>query len=505
MRNFVLAVVMLSCLRCGNVMSAELLIDAAWPQWRGPYGTGAVANTNPPTEWSETKNVKWKIKIPGQGSSTPIIVGNKIFIQTAIPTGKAIEPAETDANSPVKGTAKDLNNEKSVPPIADKTATPSGEKPASEKSDEKGANEDKGAKDDKDGKSGGRPGGKRPGGMRSQKPTQTHQFVLLCLDRDTGNTLWQKTVRDELPHEGHHSDHGFSSSSPVTDGKLVIAYFGSRGLHCYDLEGNPKWSKDLGRMQTKNSFGEGSSPALFGNTVVVNWDHEGEDFIVAFNAATGEELWRQPRDEDTTWATPLIVNHDNKPQVITAATKRIRSYDLQSGKQVWEAAGLTPNAIPTPVASDGMVYLTSGFRGNALVAIRLGRTGDLSDTDAIVWSHKKSTPYVPSPLLYDNRLYFFAANTAILSCFDAKTGTPLIETERVEGLQNVYASPVGGGGRVYLVGRNGTSVVIKHADKLEILATNKLDERLDASPAIVGKSLFLRGQESLYCIEEKNP
>jgi outer membrane protein assembly factor BamB len=314
--------------------------------------------------------------------------------------------------------------------------------------------------------------------------------------------LWQKIAREEVPHEGHHADHGFSSHSPITDGTNVYAYFGSRGLHCYDLKGNLKWEKDLGRMQTKNGFGEGSSPALSGNTIVVNWDHQGDDFIVALDKQTGKELWRQPRDEETSWATPLMVAAAGGTQVVTSATKKIRSYDLASGKLLWECGGMSANVIPTPVAKDGLVYPISGFRSYALLAIRLDRAGDLTDTDAIVWKHTKSTPYVPSPLLYGERLYFFSSNSGIISCFDAKTGKALMDAERIEALPGVYASPVGAANRVYLVGRNGDSVVIKNADKLEVLSTNKLEEKFDASPAIAGNALFLRGHQYLYCIAE---
>jgi outer membrane protein assembly factor BamB len=339
--------------------------------------------------------------------------------------------------------------------------------------------------------------------MRSEKPTDSYQFVLICLDRKTGRTLWQKIAREEVPHEGHHPDHGFASHSPITDGISVYAYFGSRGLHCYDLKGNLKWEKDLGRMQTKNSFGEGSSPALHGNTLVVNWDHDGDDFIVAFDKQTGRELWRQPRNEETSWATPLIVNAKGGPQVVTSATRKIRSYDLATGKLLWECAGMSANVIPTPVANHEFVYPLSGFRSYALFAIRLDRMGDLTDSDAIAWKVNRSTPYVPSPVLYGERLYFFSNNNGILSCFDAKTGKCLIDAERVEGLAGVYSSPVGAAGRLYLVGRNGVTVVIRNSDKLEVLATNRLDEKFDASPAIAGGELFLRGHEFLYCISEK--
>ena len=285
---------------------------------------------------------------------------------------------------------------------------------------------------------------------------------------------------------------------------MVFAYFGSRGLHAYDMDGKLKWQKDFGRMQTKMAFGEGSSPALHDGILVVNWDHEGDDFIVALEAASGRELWRKAREEDTSWSTPLILEHEGQAQVVTAATKKVRSYDLKTGTIIWECTGMTANTIPTPVAGNGMVYLTSGFRGSALMAIKLGRTGDLTGTDAIVWSHGKSTPYVPSPLLYEDRLYFFAGNNGILSAFDAHTGKPIIDAERIEQLQGVYASPVAANDRIYLVGRNGSAAVLKASDKLETLAVNTLDEQFDASPAIVGKELFLRGHKYLYCLSESN-
>ncbi len=339
--------------------------------------------------------------------------------------------------------------------------------------------------------------------MRGEKPTEVYQFALLCLDRATGATLWQKVVREELPHEGHHKDHGYSSHSPITDGKNVYAWFGSRGLHCLDMEGNLKWSKDLGKMQTRNGFGEGNSPALSGDTLVINWDHEGPDFVAAFNKTDGKELWRQPRDEKTTWTTPLIVEYEGKKEVIVSATERIRGYDLTSGKEIWSCGGMTANVIPTPVTANDTLYAISGFQGAALLAIQLGGTGDLSDSPAITWQHSKRTPYVPSPLLVNDRLYFHSGNEAYLSCLDAKTGKAYIEAERIPGMTGIYASPVSAAGRIYFTGRDGTVVVAKQSDKMEILATNKLDEAFEASPAIVGKELFLRGHSALYCIEEK--
>jgi outer membrane protein assembly factor BamB len=467
----------------GAAISGALLAAENWPQWRGPQNTGAAPDSSPPLTWSEQQNIKWKVKIPGRGSATPIVWGNKLFVQTAIPAEKKAEATaarDDDAKQP-----------------------PAAKKSAAKQSAEGREQRDAGQRGGPGGR--GRGFGGFGGGVA---PTEVHRFMLLCLDRATGKTLWQKVAREEVPHEGHHpSDGTFASSSPVTDGKSVIAYFGSRGLHCFDMDGNLQWSKDLGRMQTRNSFGEGSSPALFGNTIVVTWDHEGEDFIAAFDKANGNELWRQPRDEPTTWSTPLVVVHEGKPQVVTAGSSKIVSYDLRTGKPMWEAGGLTANVIPSPVASGDVVFLTSGFRGSSLKAIRLDATGNVEESDAVLWRLNKSTPYVPSPLLYQDRLYFLASNNAILSCYNAETGKSVVEAKRIEGLGNVYASPVAANGRVYLVDRRGKAVVIKHAvepaENFEILATNELDDPIDASPAIVGNEMFLRGVEHLYCIGEK--
>ena len=339
--------------------------------------------------------------------------------------------------------------------------------------------------------------------MNAERPNEVYQFVVLCLDRQTGKTLWQKTAREEMPHEGHQPNNTFASASPVTDGQLVLAYFGSRGLHCYNVEGNLKWSKDFGHMQTKMGFGEGASPALYGDTVVIYWDDEADhDFIAALDKNTGKELWRTPRNEATGWSTPLVIDYQGKPQVVVNATGKVRSYDLATGKELWSCAGQTVNAIPSPVASADTVYVTSGFRGSALDAIRLGRTGDLTGTDAILWHHDKHTPYVPSPLLADGLLYVLANNNNLLSCFDAKTGTEHFEAERLEGLTEVYASPVAAKDRVYVLGRDGTCLVLRQGPKLEVLATNKLHDKTDSSLALVGKEIFVRGRQYVYCIAE---
>jgi outer membrane protein assembly factor BamB len=324
------------------------------------------------------------------------------------------------------------------------------------------------------------------------------------LDRGTGKVLWQQVGREEVPHEGYRQGEGsFASSSGLTDGKRVFAYFGSRGLYCYDLDGKQQWEQDLGKMRMAMGFGEGSSPGLYQDTLIVNRDNEDNSFIIALDKNTGKTLWKKPREEHTSWSTPLIIERDGKAQAGVTATGKVRSYDVASGEVLWECGGLTRNVIPCPVADASMVYCMSGFQGNALLAIRLGRTGDLTGGDAIAWTHNKNTPYVPSPLLYDGKLYFFAVNNGVLSCLDTKAGDPLFEAQKLEELTGVYASPLGAAGRVYLASRNGVTVVLKQSDKLEVLATNHLDEKFEASPAAAGRELFLRGREFLYCITEK--
>lgn len=429
-------------------------IETYWPQWRGPLCNGVAPKANPPTEWSEKKNVRWKVELPGLGHATPVIWGDTLYVLTA-----AEKKSEPDS-------AMDLYLQDPEQP---------------------------------------RERRRRPGfARRPAPPSKVYQFQVLALDRKTGKIRWTTTVREEKPHEAGHTDSTHASPSPVTDGKHLYAHFGSRGLYCLDLKGNIKWEVDLGDMRTRNEFGEGSSPALHGDTLVVNWDHEGDSFIVALDAATGKERWRVERDEPTSWSTPLILEVDGKPQVIVSATNYIRSYDLATGKEVWRCGGMTANAIPTPIAGNGLLYCLSGFRGNALLAIRYEKArGDITDSPAVVWTHDRDTPYVPSALLYDDSLYFLDHNKAILSCFDAKTGKPRYDKQRLPGLEGVYASPVGAGGRVYIAGRNGKTVVLRHAKKFEVLATNELEDGFDASPAIAGDELYLRGRKALYCIAAK--
>ena len=418
-----------------------------WPTWRGQTPNGTAAECNPPISWSETENIKWKIKLPGEGSSTPVIWGNKLFVQTAVPIVGQSASAEASTESREKsGWVDDV--------------------------------------------------------YYAAKPTQVYRFLLMCIDRRTGEVLWERTAAEAMPHEGRHDTATFAPYSPVTDGKRVWASFGSRGLYCYDLDGTPVGNTDLIQMNIHMTFGEGSSPVLAGDAIIVVMDHSGDSKIAAYDKNTGALLWEKPRDERVDWSSPVAAKVGDRLEVITSGMNRIRSYDAKTGDLVWECSGQTENTIPSPLLGFGNVYCVSGFRGHAMQAIRLGREGDLSGTDAIQWEADQNTPYVSSPLLYDDKIYLVADLRATVSCYDALTGKAYFTGKRIRGMKAVYASLVGAGGHVYISDREGTTTVIEHSDQFRVVSTNKLDDILDASPAIVGDELYLRGAKFLYCISK---
>jgi len=413
----------------------------AWAQWRGPLATGVAPQAQPPVEWSEQKNVRWKIPLPGQGHSSPIVVGDRVYLTAAVPVGEKL------------------------PPVYD-TA---------------------------------------PGAHDGVPVTQRHQFVVLAVNRADGRIAWQKTVREEVPHEGGHNTGSQASNSPTSDGQRLYAFFGSRGLYCLDLKGAVLWQKDLGRMQTLHAHGEGSSPVLHGDTLVVCWDHEGASFLYAFDKRTGAQRWKVARDEKTSWSTPLIVESEGRAQVVVSATQRVRGYDLATGALLWECAGLTDNVVSSPVFADGLLITGNSYHQQAMLAIRLaGAKGDLTGTAAVVWQLRRMTPYVSSPLLYGDTLYFLRHNQNILVRLDPATGQPRGEPLRLEGIRDfIFASPVGADGRLYVTARDGTTVVLRHDRENATLAVNHLDDSFSASPALAGRELYLRGERSLYCLAEK--
>lgn len=415
-----------------------------WPQWRGPESNGVAPAGNPPVEWSKTKNVKWKIEIPGRGHATPIIWEDKVFILTAVETDKKIEKEEPE---PTESTGR-----------------------------------------------------RRMPGLDAESVLN---FVVMALNRTNGAVIWETSVCQELPVDGTHGTGTWASNSPVTDGEHLYAYFGSRGLYCMDFNGNILWKRDFGQMEKKMEFGEGSSPVVHKDKIVVLWDHEGDSFLYIIDKKTGKDILKIARDEATSWSSPFIVNVNGRDQVITSATGKMRSYDLETGEIVWEGTGMTSNVIPNPIVKQGILYLMSGFRGNALMAIDLSKAkGDIKGTDAIVWEYNQSTSYTPSALLANDRLYFLRSNIGNLTCLDAADGKVNYSVEKLEGTGTIYASPVAAQDRLYITSKAGITYVIKQGSAFEILAKNVLDDGNFASPAIVGDELFIRGFQYLYCLSE---
>jgi outer membrane protein assembly factor BamB len=421
-----------------------------WPQWRGPALNG-VTSQPIPVEFGETKNVKWKVAIPGRGYSTPVIWGDRIFLTTAVPTGKKQEVAESPAGSP--------------------------------------------------GGRAGRPGGAGGGAASGEE----HRFLVLALDRRTGKTLWERVAKVATPHEGYHRQYGsFASNSPATDGKLVYAPFGSRGVYAYDLDGTLVWERDFGvQMRMRLAFGEGSAPLLYENMLILNYDNEGDSFIVALDKRTGKDVWRVARDEASSWSMPFALTHQGQKQIVLSATNRTRAYDPANGQLLWECGGLGGNVIPTPALQNDILLVMSGYRDPKLMAIRLGGKGDLTGTSSVVWSTTRGTAYTPSPILLDNKYYTLSDN-GLLSCFNATTGEPHYLQRRLGEPDTFKASPIAANGKLYLASESGVVSVVRMGAEMEILATNRFEDQMFVSSPIVAEGeLFLRSSTHLFCVSEQ--
>lgn len=328
-----------------------------------------------------------------------------------------------------------------------------------------------------------------------------HRFVVLCYDRRTGQSLWQRTARVATPHESYHFRYGsFASNSPVTDGQHVFAFFGSRGLYAYTLTGELVWQKDLGRLTMFNTFGEGAWIVVEGEKLLVVLDHEGASFLLALDKRSGRELWRVARQGNTNWSGPYVTTVNGRKQIVVSASRKVVGYDFETGKRLWSARGLGQNTIPQPVAANGLVFVMSGFRDPNLMAIRLGREGDLTGTDAILWQNQRGNSYSASPVLDDGILYVLT-DTGLLSAFDAATGKTHYHLQRLPKPYQFKASPAGANGKLYLASEDEDVVVVRMGPTFEVLATNTLrDQTFIASPAIVDQTIYLRGQNTLFAI-----
>ena len=410
-----------------------------WTHWRGPSADGhAGSNATPPIQWDKETNIAWTAELPGEGSATPIVFGHQIFVLSAVKTDRKSSTA--------------IVNDERAKTIPDELY---------------------------------------------------YQFVVSSYDRSSGKLLWQRAVIEQVPHEGKHDTNTYAAGSPVTDGERLYFAFGSRGVFCYSLDGTEVWNIDLGDMRTRNGWGEAITPTLTDDVLIVNWDQEEGSFIAAIDKLTGNILWKTDRaGEVTSWNTPFVTSYAGKQQVIVNGTGSVKSYDASDGTVLWECAGQTVNAIPSPIRFRDSVICTSGYRGALACSIPLNSRGDVTNSSSIDWRVTQSTPYVPSPILSESRLLFTAGNTNLLSCIDASNGQSILERFRLTGIQTMYASPILANGHFYFTSREGTTVVVKDNESLDIVATNELEDVIDASPVAVDNQLFLRSWSKLYCIQQ---
>ncbi len=415
---------------------------ARWNQWRGPLGTGVAYDATPPVEWSPTKNIRWKTELPGKGHSSPVLWDDRVFVTAAIPVGPKLPPRMSG----------------------------------------------------------------RPGEHDNWPIDSKYQFAVIAVDRRDGAIVWKKVVREEVPLEAGHMTGSLASASPATDGEFVFAHFGGEGVYCLNMQGEVVWERDFGPMHTKHGHGHGASPALYGDSLIVNRDHEDGSFLVVLDKRTGKDRWRLERDEDTSWCSPIVIEREDgegvlRPQIVVCGTNRVRGVDLESGAILWECGGLSSNVVATPVYANGMLYVGSSYEKRVLLAINLEDAhGDLTDTRHVAWTRTRNTPYVPSMLLYDDFLYFLSHYQNIMTRVHGPGGEDQPGPFRLGPLGNIYSSPVAANGHIYVTDLSGTTLVLSHEPTPKTVATNRLDEPICASAAIEGDEIFLRGEKHLYCI-----
>lgn len=438
-------------------VTVDVALDAQhWPSFRGDGAAGVAdpASAAAPVRWDVARgsNLAWKTPIPGLGHSSPIVWRDRIFVTTAVSSGsKSVfrpEPLTRDG---------EVTNVDSA-----------GDEPA-------------------------------------------HAWKLLALDRRTGKVLWERTAHQGKPTVKRHVKNSHASSTPATDGKRVIAWFGSEGLHAYDIDGRRLWKADLGAQDVGWSYdpdyqwGVASSPIIHRDMVIVQCDRQADSFIVALDVQTGKERWRTERDEIPSWATPAVVEFDGGAVVVANATQAVRAYDLATGKERWRIEGNSELAVPTPIAAHGLVFVSSGYRPiQPIYAVRPGAKGDITPTadapsnDHIAWSTRRGGPYIPTPIVIGGILYV-CANNGVLTAYRAKTGERVYQ-QRVASGESFSASPVAANGHLYLASEDGDVFVIRAGETFELVATNPIGEVVLATPAIASGMILVRAERHLFAL-----
>ena len=414
------------------LLLAAVLAFDTWPQFRGHDASGVADDPRLPVRWSQTENVAWKTAIPGLGWSSPVVWNDRIFVTSVIPA--------VEQEKPRTGIYLD--------------------------------------------------------GRRVNPPPGEHRWMVYCIDVETGRIRWERQVHGSVPKSARHLKNSFASETPVTDGERVYAYFGNVGVFAFDMDGTLVWSAPFGPYQTRTGWGTASSPVIHGGRLYILCDNEESSFLVAFDARTGKEIWRVDRDEKSSWSTPYIWQHDGTMEIVTNASKRIRSYD-SNGKLLWELGGASSIAIPTPLSRFGMVYLSSGYvseENRPVFAVRPGGT--------VAWSLPQGGPYNTSPLIYGD-YYYTLFDRGFFTSHDARTGREIYGKVRIDPEAGAFtASPWAYNGRIFALSEDGVTFVIEAGPKYRLLGKNPLDEMTLATPAIARGSLFIRTVSTLYRIRD---
>lgn len=467
MRHATIALVVCSALTVATRAAAP----GEWPQFRGPGGAGVADESSLPQRWSATENVAWVIEIPGHGWSSPIVWRDRVFVTSAVSPGafKAPSTGIFGNDYAAELSKQGLSDDEVVQRVV--------------------------ARD-----------------IELTTETGDIRYMVLALDAKTGKVLWQQEAHRGQPFGGRHRKNTYASETPVTDGERLYASFGGNvGVFCYTLDGKLLWKRAWPPQPIYLDFGTASSPVVHRGRVYQLHDNDGQSFLAALEARTGEELWNVKRTDragmmTSGWATPFIWESGSRTEIVTIGRGLVVSYDTE-GRELWRLKGMT-QATPSPVAADGVLYVGSGSQGEAnrpLVAIRPAATGDISldkghtTNDFVAWFQPRFSGYTPSPLVYRGRVYAVNDN-GILQVANAKTGAEIYKARVGGGGHTFSSSPLASQGRIYLLSEDGDAFVIREGDRYDEISRNSLGEMSLATPAADADSLYVRTQTKLYRI-----
>jgi len=433
-------------LALGATLIAGVTVSASdWPSWRGPLGTGSTPETRLPERWSATENIAWKAPLGGLGVSSPIVAGNRIFVTSQIGSG-----VRSPGNHPrlVQG--------------ADAAAA-----------------------------------GERALEARASADNRTF-FLVEAFNRADGKRLWEYRLEAVGLLPGVHDKHNLASPSPVTDGQMVYAWFGTGQLVALDMNGRLAWQRHLGTEISPFDvvWGHSSSPTLFEDTLILLCDHAPASYLLAVDKRTGKQTWRADRGKGKmSYSTPLVVQAASGPELIVNSSERIDAYDPRTGALLWYTGTTNRFPIPVPVFHDGMIYTSRGYRSGPYMAIRPGGKGDVTASH-IAWESQTGAPYISS-LVHDGGLIYMATDVGGVTVVEARTGARVWQ-QRIDGI--FTASPVAGDGKIYFVSETGETIVMRSGRTPEVIARNDIGQRLMASPAISQGQIFLRGDDQLFAV-----